>query len=86
MPYTPGMTVFSERPRDMRSQSGDSFDFGASERQAAQFPGVRRSTTGRGRTLATTGRGETAALVMGAMAVYWLGPALLARRRPKRKK
>lgn len=86
MPYTPGMTVFSERPHDMRSQSGDSFDFGASQRQATQFPGVRGSTTGRGRKLATMGQGETAALVMGAIAVYWLGPALMARRRPKRRK
>ncbi|KAA0236843.1 MAG: hypothetical protein DYG91_11640 [Chloroflexi bacterium CFX7] len=79
------MTVFSERPRDMRSQTGDSFDFGAAQRQATQFPGVRKPTTGRGRKLATAGPGETAAIVMAAFAAYWVAPALMSRRQKRRK-
>ncbi|MBE7520381.1 MAG: hypothetical protein HS107_14170 [Thermoflexaceae bacterium] len=79
------MTVFSERPRDMRSQAGDTFDFDGAQRQAAQFPGVRKPTTGRGRKLAKPGPGETAAIVMAAFAAYWVAPAMMAGRGKRRK-
>jgi len=74
------MSVFSERPRDMRPRAGDTFDFDASQRQARQSrPPDKGSATGRGRKLGGVETGQVA-FAVGAMLTYWLTPALLSRR------
>ncbi len=83
--YNPPMSVFSERPRDMRSQAGDTFDFQGSEKQARQARGPAKGTaTGRGRKLGGVETGQVA-FAVGAMLTYWLTPALLSRSRPRRR-
>ena len=79
------MSVFSERPRDMRHQAGDTFDFQRSQQQAQKSrPPGKGSSTGRGRKLGGVENGQVA-LAVGAMLSYWLTPALLSRSRPRRR-
>jgi hypothetical protein len=79
------MSVFSERPRDMRSQAGDTFDFQRSQREARQTRApAKGSATGRGRKLGGVETGQVA-FAVGAMLSYWLTPALLSRSRPRRR-
>lgn len=79
------MSVFSERPGDMRHKAGDAFDFGASARRAAEAqarPPAKPATSTRGRKVATMPPGHFG-LAIGAMATYWFLPAMIAGRRRK---
>ncbi len=79
------MSVFSERPRDMRPQAGDTFDFQRSQREAQQSRRpAKGSATGRGRKFGGVETGQ-AAFAIGAMLTYWLTPALLSRSRLRRR-
>jgi len=79
------MSVFSERPRDMHTQAGDSFDFQRSQREARQSRAPAKGpATGRGRKLGGVETGQVA-FAVGAMLTYWLTPALLSRTRPRRR-
>jgi len=75
------MSIFSERPSDMRGgRPQDTFDFGESQRQAA---GRRQAATGQ-RRLAPMDTG-TIGIAMSAMAFYWLMPALMSSHRRRRR-
>ncbi len=77
------MSVFSERPRDMRGgQPQDTFDFGESQRMASR----RRAATASPQRRAAPLDMGTVGVALTGMAFYWLMPALMSghkrRRRP----
>lgn len=77
------MSVFSERPWDMRGgqQPQDTFDFGEAQRQASR----RRATpTPAPRRAAQTDMG-TVGVALSGMAMYWLMPALMSSRKRRRR-
>jgi hypothetical protein len=78
------MSIFSERPWDMRGspqQQQDSFDFGESQRQATR----RRTAAAPAPRRAAPMDTGTVAIAMTGMAFYWL-PALMAGGRKRRRR
>ncbi len=77
------MSVFSERPRDMRGsqQPQDTFDFGESQRMASR----RRAATATPQRRAAPMDMGTVGVALSGMAFYWLMPALMSGRRRRRR-
>jgi hypothetical protein len=67
------MSDLSERPRDMRRQGGDNFDFNREPRPAPKQPAP-------GRKLAPLDTGAVALAISAGM-MYWVMPMLAGRRR-----
>lgn len=78
------MSVFSERPWDMRGgqQPQDTFDFGASQRESSRRRATPAATP---RRAAPTDMG-TVGVALSGMAFYWLMPALMSSRKRRRRR